>query len=494
MFVLIFIMLFVNINLNVYANDKLDIYYFYENPCASCNSEDEFIDLFNNLVGDIKAKANYNLIIINTFQSGNKKLDEVCNNLNIESRNLPILIISDKALLGETEINNKMRQTFCEVFNIEYTEINLPESEENAQIYTDDEQNKNFDIKIGTPYLRYYYTVSCDDCKKVKALLDEVQNKYPLVVIERLNISEQDYIVQIQQLFDKFKVPEKQRQVPIIFYQNGWASGYDEIKSNIDDIIKNDIYYNGFLDFETDIKLNNYNLFFIGLAGFLNGLNPCGISMLLLVISILITYKKHIISLGFIYIITKGIVYLAIALGLYSAISILEGNIFNNISQIVKIIASIIMIIIALINLIDYIHCKQGEYGKIHLQLPNNLRKFNHSIIEYLKNPKFQKYIFLCIIIISIIVSAGEFLCTGQIMLATLIYMVQASNTINILSLIALIIYIICMLIPLTILILLVNKGTKLFSLSETVRTNMHFIKLANAIIFIIFSIIILIL
>lgn len=482
----------------VFANEKTNIYYFFENPCASCDSEAEFIDLFNNKVGDIKNQANFDLTMINTFKDGRQRLEQICQSLNIENYSLPILIIGDKYIYGKTEIETNMRSVFCNVFDIEDDNSDLALSSSNT-IKIEDSLAENtanpLDIKQGTKYLRYYYTVSCDDCRKTSELLNKLKEKYPDIVIERFNIMENQYVLEIQKLFDKFKVDKNLRQVPIIFYQNGFISGYEQIESDIDKAINNSAYID-FLNLDQDNNLNNLyisQLPIILIAGFLNGLNPCGISMLFLVISILITEKKHILSLGFIYIITKGITYLIIAFGLYSVLSILEGNTFKNISQIIKVVAIIFMIAIAILNFLDFISCKREEYGKIKLQLPNSFRKFNNSIIEALKNPKFKKYIFLAIIVISIIVSASEFLCTGQIMLATLIYIVQ-NTAFNSITFMAIIIYIIAMLIPLIILVLLIYKGQKLFLLSETVRNHMYLIKLANSIIFIIFAIFIVIL
>ena len=87
------------------------------------------------------------------------------------------------------------------------------------------------------------------------------------------------------------------------------------------------------------------------------------------------------------------------------------------------------------------------------------------------------------------IVSAGEFLCTGQIYLATILYLVKRSVTINSIAFLALFVYVLAMVIPLTVIVIAVSKGQKVMMISEGFRRNMPKVKLVNAIILIVLAI-----
>lgn len=461
------------IQISASQQKSVDVQYFFYNPCGACNTEEEFISMFNEKLGDIKKQSNYNIVTYNTFKVGTEKFERECNRIKIpkEQRIQPMLIIGEQWISGDTSINEGIYSAFSTTVN-------------------------TVNVEKGKSYIRYYYTASCEDCQETKVILDKIKVEYPNTLIEHLNIVDKENILEIQNLFEKFDVPENKRQVPIIFFEKGYLSGYEEIENNIEKTINNlETKYKNFMDFQINKSKNPITILqlpTIAAAGFINGFNPCGISMLLFLISVLMLESKHIFSLGITYIATKGITYMIVGLLLYYTVAILESSIFQNIIIITQIISIIFMFSIAGLSIVDYIHCKHGNYGKIRLQLPASLRKFNHSIIENLKSSSAKKYIYLSVIFTAIIISAGEFLCTGQIMIATILYMIKSSGIIDFMSFVELSIYVIAMLIPLIILLILINCGQKLFRLSETVRTHMHIIKLMNAILFIIFAIIML--
>ena len=152
----------------------------------------------------------------------------------------------------------------------------------------------------------------------------------------------------------------------------------------------------------------------------------------------------------------------------------------------------VVMLILAGVNLLDYIAAKQEKYEKIRLQLPTGLRKFNHKMIRLFVEKSEGKYGLIGILGLSIVVSAGEFLCTGQIYLATIIYLLRRDVGYTLITFVAFLGYVIAMVIPLIFIILLVYRGCKVLRMSEFVRKHMTQIKLINAITFILFALLIL--
>ena len=66
-------------------NPKVTITYFYENVCGSCNPEKEFIDLFNQLVGDHKEGIEVEVSMHNIFHdSGAKLMDDYLQKFDVQ--------------------------------------------------------------------------------------------------------------------------------------------------------------------------------------------------------------------------------------------------------------------------------------------------------------------------------------------------------------------------------------------------------------------------
>jgi cytochrome c biogenesis protein CcdA len=145
-----------------------------------------------------------------------------------------------------------------------------------------------------------------------------------------------------------------------------------------------------------------------------------------------------------------------------------------------------------LLNLNDLLAAKSEKYNKIKLQLPQALRKRNHSWIKKLISSKKGVLPIACGLLLGLILSAGEFLCTGQIYLAVIVQVVHSGAELSGKALLYLLLYCIAFIIPLLVMIVLVIKGRKIFSLSDKFRQNMVWIKLCNMILFIIFFILVL--
>ncbi|MGL4737527.1 MAG: hypothetical protein ACRCW2_08775, partial [Cellulosilyticaceae bacterium] len=53
--------------------EVLEIQYFYNNPCGSCDGEASFYEIFNQEVGDLKEQVDYHMTSYNTFKEEDLK-------------------------------------------------------------------------------------------------------------------------------------------------------------------------------------------------------------------------------------------------------------------------------------------------------------------------------------------------------------------------------------------------------------------------------------
>ncbi len=210
--------------------------------------------------------------------------------------------------------------------------------------------------------------------------------------------------------------------------------------------------------------------------------------MVLMLLSLLMVNKKLILPVGLAFVAGKFIGFLLLGTLLYGVIDLLPLDRVALVAKIILLVFSAIMIIL---NLNDLIASKNEKYDKIKLQLPKSLRKKNHAWIKKIEQVKRPALIIAVGVLLGLVLSAGEFLCTGQIYLAVI---VQVANTGAALSGTAfwyLVVYCIAFILPLIVMVALVAAGRKVFDLSDAFRRNMVWVKLFNMLIFILFFVLV---
>lgn len=475
---ILIIIFLARISVSVQAEEVLSIVYYYNNPCASCEVEKEFYTLFNEQVGDIKDNRNYKIQTYNIFESTAKaNFEQFCKINKIEDTQVPVLAIGDEILIGQEEIEQLLREKFIQA--------------KNAQEYIlQSSSNKQEDLEatienLTGVHLKYFYTLGCKDCIKTEKLLttiEPIQNGE--IIVQKVDINTEEGLKQLYGYFEKYKVPEKEQRVPIIFYEEGYLSSYGQIEKELPYLIREGHIGDTLVETTSSVETQKekMNLIKVIIVGLINGLNPCAIGILLFLLS-LTTINKNILSLGISYILGKIAAYLAISMVLYKSLTFLENPTLQNINKILNLILVGGLFIIALMNLIDYLQIRKQQYGKIKLQLPLKVRQFNHKLIKKVGKTFDSKYVLINVFIISVIISISEFLCTGQIYLATLLYLSKASQQAGIEIKGYLLAYILAMVIPMGVIIILITKGQKIIAVSETIRKYMPIIKLINAVV-----------
>jgi hypothetical protein len=219
------------------------------------------------------------------------------------------------------------------------------------------------------------------------------------------------------------------------------------------------------------------------LAGLLGGVNPCSVSMLLLLLSLLAAKQSRVALIGFSYLAGKFIAYAAIGFSLFSAASLLDSGAFAALKAAVRVAVIAFAALLSAMNAADFFSARAERYGKIRVQLPKALRRFNSGLIERHLG-KSARFLAVSSLALGMVVSAGEFLCTGQIYLAAIIYQIRANAGNAPAAAASLLAYCAASAAPAAALILLCSRGRRALELSEAFRRRMPAIKLANAALF----------
>lgn len=347
----------------------------------------------------------------------------------------------------------------------------------------------------------YFYYDYCSACKVSEKTLNSL-NEYMKSNNENvhLNIIFQDasnsaiYSL-LTEYFSEYKVPVEKQNVPIAFVGDNFFSGTEEIKKGLlFEVNRIDLPETKIVDTSNDKNSSVIKQFSamqvtsVFIAGLVNGFNPCSLSMYLLLLSLLLVKRVSIKKIGFAFVISKFVTYLLLGSFLYNILSQLKIPWFGVVS---KIILLSFVFIIAGINIRDFYFARREKYNKIKMQLPSALRKINHKWIKRAMSSENQNVIIIMSILLGIVITFGEFLCSGQMYLSTIIYVFKNNREFNLTAFWYLIVYDIAFILPLLTITIIIDKTRGVFEVSEKIREKLPLIKLVNAIIFLIFGLIV---
>ena len=137
--------------------------------------------------------------------------------------------------------------------------------------------------------------------------------------------------------------------------------------------------------------------------------------------------------------------------------------------------------LLILLNLWDALAARREAYGQIRNQLPARLRRFLHRRIGAVAaNPRAMVP---ALLLLGALVAASEFLCAGQVYLATLLSGLQAGGQ-GAGMFLLLAAYCVAFLAPSALLTVLILRGKAVLQVSDWMRRRMAAGKLATALFF----------
>jgi cytochrome c biogenesis protein CcdA len=443
----------------VLAESKPELLYYFENYCGSCTPEEDFIDEFRKMTG--KNAGDYDCKFFNIrYESAKAALDSAiaANNIPKEKQLLPLLIVDGEIYAGQDAISSE-----------------LPKDTLSREDTTDS-------------VIYYLYLTACGSCAEAKMTLDTLPASIFItwgaytfkskVEIVPINIGEDTALA--LSLFESYRVPEDKQFAPIIFLRDMYLSGSEEITRELNaSLLRGEAVGNHIAQPDKQ-PLPPLRLLSTFAAGLIGGLNPCALSMVLLFLSILVPLKKKAGRYAVLFLASKFVCYLAIGTLLTGIMHYLN---LDWLPLAIKIFLTVYSVVLILLNLWDTYAAKREAYGHIRNQLPARLRRFIHKRIESIAGSR--KALIPAILFLGILVAASEFLCAGQVYLATLLTSLQTGvDTLRLLLL--LVAYCLAFLIPSALISILILRGKAAMQLSDFVRRRMVAIKLVTALFFIV--------
>lgn len=471
------------------------IWFFFENVCASCHEEDDFYDLFNRCVtAEEKASISYDIRTYNVFKSADEAVFEETLKENGKVKTdvtLPVLYIDGQWLSGYDKIEKELHGVLFEEKTASESSENNTENSEISTEKTSGWALPEIDAEGDEPAVLLFTTYSCSACEEIKEYLKDLLEGKDFVLTE-VNVAEGENIQLFKELVGAFGRDADDGKVPAVFAGETALLGKDEIEEKLSELLeKGEAPYA-----KMEEKLENLgegeavtaaSLATLFGAGLLAGFNPCSISMLLMLFSILLTTRASVLKNGILYLVGKYVTYLGLGLGICFAASKIDQNLLGRFGAVVNGILIVLFLFVAVMNFLDFLSVRKSEYGKVRMQLPKKLRHLNHQM---LKKASHMEGAFLGILILGlgIAVSLGEFFCTGQIYMASILYLLRTAREQWLSLLGILMVYVTAMSIPAVVILVVIAKTKGTGRVSDFMLKHMGAIKLLNCLLFLFYA------
>jgi hypothetical protein len=330
----------------------------------------------------------------------------------------------------------------------------------------------------------YLFLPACNSCANAHTVIDQLNDSVmvtrngesfeSVLTVKAIDMSKEPRLAEL--LFERYQVPQDKQYAPIVFLGDEYMAGDEAIKADLSNDIAQGMALGTPVILQDAGKADRSALTLAGTigAGLVGGLNPCALSMLLMLLMVLANMGR------------RAGIYAAAFLGAKFATYLLLGTVLLGAFQLwnptwlpvaIKWLLTGLGGAVIALNLWDCHAAKQERYGSIRNQLPGKWRKFLHDKIQALAD---AKHLLPVSIMLGVLVAAGEFLCAGQLYLATLLSGLQSgADTVSMIPM--LILYCLCFLMPSILLVTAVVRGKAAFSLLEIIRAKMPLIKLLSA-------------
>ncbi|MFH0795705.1 MAG: DUF1573 domain-containing protein [Candidatus Omnitrophota bacterium] len=338
----------------------------------------------------------------------------------------------------------------------------------------------------------FFFSPNCRTCRKVKEeIIPQIRLRYgSRISMKELDISKEENYARLVELEDKHNV---KKTAPIeVFVGGSYLSGYREIKENLDRVIEKELVLlpEGVKPSTTPHsrekiirRFRKFSVPAVMFAGFLDGINPCAFAAIVFLVSLLSLFKrkkKEILIAGLSFSLGVFFAYLFLGIGLFWGIR----TVFQ-----VKIVSEIIfygiasfVFLLGIISLKDaYLFSRTGKTSSITLQLPKSIKYKMHRIMREKVGVKgLAGSIFLA----GFIVSFLESICTGQVYLPTITFIISEPSLAK-KAYLYLVLYNLLFILPLVLVFFLVYFGTGWERLSRFGEKRLVMVKVLTGLFFI---------
>jgi cytochrome c biogenesis protein CcdA len=347
--------------------------------------------------------------------------------------------------------------------------------------------------------LVFFYKPGCQECARVREMLDTVRRDFPLLQVEEYNLLDPKGTLLNQAICSRLEVPAiRHTLAPSVFTQEGWLALDEITPKSLSELLEKtrkaaqDDHWKVLDDVARDEaektvehRYEGITLGVVLLAGLIDGINPCAFATIIFFLSYLQVARRtsrEMLMTGAAFIAGVFIAYFAAGVVLYQILDQLHK--FAWLQRGMNIVFGGLALLAAGLSLLDAWRAKQGRLEDMTLQLPAFIKdRIRTSIRTGARATKFVVAAFVTGIVISFL----ELACTGQVY-APIVYQIQQGrvDAIGMLTL-----YNLAFIAPLVALFLATWFGMKSEVLINFQRKHTFAVKIALAALFLLLAVMI---
>lgn len=225
---------------------------------------------------------------------------------------------------------------------------------------------------------------------------------------------------------------------------------------------------------DADARVSRFTVSVVAMAGFLDGINPCAISTLVLLMSMLVVAGlrgRGILIMGSAFVLASFSVYTAIGFGLLRCLHLLTA--FPTLAAAFRRTLAGVLLLLAFLSFRDAF-----RYGRTHdphqvlVQLPERIKRMIHSVV---RRGVRSHHLVVSGIVAGATVTALETVCTGQVYVPAMTLVIREGGGVRVWGL--LLLYNTMFISPLILAIALTRFGLKTETMLRWSRSNVAFSK-----------------
>lgn len=216
--------------------DKVEMYYFYDELCGSCDGTEAFDAMAGEVMAGIRDMYPYEIYRVNVYSpAGKAQYEAICGEmgLDMQSLTLPALIAGGRVFQGDETIARNMAEAYLvagEDLFVNRMVYNPAQRKTGAALFEDYTADEEAVTVV------YFYRITCGECRLttpvIDALPETVADGVPVEVI-RINTRSGNNGERITAFFDAYAVADADRMVPIAFTRDGYYAGYNAISDEL---------------------------------------------------------------------------------------------------------------------------------------------------------------------------------------------------------------------------------------------------------------------
>jgi len=437
-----------------FSKEPVRLYFFYSEESGGQKVKEEFIaPLSKKYPIEIQSFPLNKLENYDLLTRFEKELKQ-------EDNELPVVVIGNNILGGEPKIRKGLEdlvKSYTEKGGVPWPSLQVTKTELWIPSAPTEEEKRSQKIVYGA----FFFTKGCLHCEGVKGKLREWVTKFPDLRIGTFDLSNDENKTIGEALFDIYRIPEAQRGTIVKLYIGEDYLAADDIRQeDFDKLVSKyqgkgapppweKVTQDALKTGQQKIveRFKKFSIWGVLVAGLIDGLNPCAFATIVFLVSYLSFLGKQsseILKYGIIFTFGVFVAYVIAGMGLMAGFRQLSG--FPMITKGIYIVIGTFAIVLGIISFYDYLQFRSGHLEKMKLQLPMALKKKIHGIIRVqTRSPKAG---FLGTFILGFVIAATEVVCTGQVYLPTIGYIMTVPE-LRIHAFLNLILYNIMFIIPL---------------------------------------------